>query len=155
MRNLLFLAIMLFVLNSHVYSDTYNMDVNLTGGEVVTIPVDDIQRIEFGDCGAVEDPEGPQHTADLFELMQNRPNPFNHATTIAYQIARSADIKISVFDIGGRLVKEILNETQNEGPHQVTWDGTDRNNAHAASGIYFYTVESGNLTLSKKMILLN
>ena len=101
MRILLLLLTALFVLNSNALCATYSMNINLTGGEVVTIPVEDIQRIDFGDCGGVEDPQDPQDIVRLFELMQNRPNPFNPSTTIEYQLPRAADVKISVFDVGG------------------------------------------------------
>jgi hypothetical protein len=151
MRRLLFLVITLFVLNSNVYSQSYNLIINLSNGETVTIPIDDIQRIVFGDdATGVEDPELPS----AVKLMQNYPNPFNPSTTITYQIPKEANVKISIFDTSGRLVKEILNETQTEGLHQVTWDGTNKNNAHVASGIYFYTANIDNVTLSRKMVLL-
>jgi hypothetical protein len=155
MRTLLLLAIGICFLNSAGHGQTYEMHVNLDGGEVIVIPIADIQRIDLpGDCTSVDDGGEPSPASVLFELMQNHPNPFNPSTAIEYRIPRAAHVNVSVFDIGGRLVKEILDDTQPAGLHQVTWDGTDITNTRVASGIYFYTVESDNQALSKKMILL-
>ncbi len=154
-RNIVKLIILssLVFLSSIAYCQMYDMNINLSDGSTVTIAIDDIQRIEFGNVGVIEDTYNGQPTQN-FQLMQNFPNPFNPSTTIEYQIPRTARVKVSIFNIKGQLIKEILNETQTEGVHRVTWSGTNQNNEGVSSGIYFYTVNSDGLILSKKLILL-
>ena len=90
-----------------------------------------------------------------FNLMQNYPNPFNPATTIQYVLPSSSLVKLYVFNELGQVVAVLMNNEQAAGYHSVTW------NAKAASGLYFYrieTVEVGNpsnrYVETKKMILL-
>jgi hypothetical protein len=147
-------VLIFLVLNSIIYSQNYNMTINLKNGNTVTFSIDDIQRIEFENVTSTEDTEKLQQIVQAFRLKQNYPNPFNPSTTIEYQIPKTAKVNISIFDINGQLVKELLHETQTEGLHRVTWDGTDQHNQPVASGIYIYKVENDNLMLAKQMILL-
>ena len=144
----------LFVLGSIAFSQTYGLNIHLKNDSTVTIALDEIQKIVFEDLTGIEAAEALPQAVKAFQLLQNYPNPFNPATTIAYQIPHAAKVNVSVFDISGKLIKELLNETQTEGQHQVTWDGTNLDNTHVASGIYIYTVKSNGVVLSKQMILL-
>ena len=143
-----------FVLSSIAYCQNYVLNINLNDGSTVTFVIDDIQRIEFDNVTSIEDDDIVQQVNQPLKLMQNYPNPFNPSTTIEYQISKRENVKVSIFSIKGQLIKEILNEDQTEGVHQVIWDGTNQNNCRVSSGIYFYTVKSDDLVLSKKMILL-
>ncbi|MFH1978528.1 MAG: T9SS type A sorting domain-containing protein [Candidatus Aenigmatarchaeota archaeon] len=89
-----------------------------------------------------------------FSLNQNYPNPFNAGTVISYQLTQGGDVKLEVFDILGRNVATLVNGSQPEGTHQVSWDGTDRYGKAVASGMYFYRLQTASLTESKKMTLL-
>jgi hypothetical protein len=84
-----------------------------------------------------------------YKLMQNYPNPFNPQTKIIYEIPVSGIVKISISDIIGREVIVLTNEFKNSGSHQVVFDGTG-----FASGVYFYKLEAGNYSDTKKMVLL-
>ena len=97
----------------------------------------------------------PEHIT----LMQNYPNPFNPSTTIAFAVPASSLVTIRVYDILGREVRTLLNGVQNAGQSQVTWDGTNNSDARAASGIYYYRLETSlpdgtTQTSSRKMLLL-
>ena len=85
----------------------------------------------------------------VFSLSQNYPNPFNPVTKINYALPNKSNVTIKVFDILGRLVKTIVNETKDAGYYTVTFDGTG-----LASGVYFYHIEAGNFNASKKMVLV-
>lgn len=148
------LSIILFILSSIVYSQTFNLHINKANGDTITIAVSDIQRIEFTNITGVEDYQELQQIIESFKLMQNYPNPFNPSTTIEYQIPKTSNIILSIFDVSGKLIKEILNETQAEGAYKVTWDGTNQSNTNVASGIYIYTIKCGEQLLSKRMILI-
>jgi hypothetical protein len=97
----------------------------------------------------VENPEQPAVLPTVFKLGQNTPNPFNPATVIPYALPHSASVKLSVYDVNGRLVSTLVEGTQGAGQHQVTFDGS-----HQASGLYFYTISAGDFTAAGKMLLL-
>ena len=92
-----------------------------------------------------------------FSLSQNYPNPFNPTTRIKYQIPNDNYVTLKVFDILGREVRTLVNETQIAGEHEVTFDayGLARQTAGGlASGIYFYRITAGEFRQTKKLILL-
>jgi Secretion system C-terminal sorting domain len=84
-----------------------------------------------------------------YELTQNYPNPFNPSTTIKYQIPRSGNVTVKVFDILGAEVATLVNEVQNEGRYEVNFDASK-----LASGVYIYRLQANDFSASKKMILL-
>lgn len=84
-----------------------------------------------------------------FALNQNFPNPFNPTTTISYAIKDNGLVKLKVYDILGTEVAELVNELKEAGNYSVTF-----NASVLPSGIYFYTLTSGNFMATKKLILL-
>jgi hypothetical protein len=84
-----------------------------------------------------------------FKLMGVNPNPFNPTTTISYQLSEISKVTLRVFDTAGRLVETLVNESQEAGSHQATFDGSN-----LASGLYLYTLTAGPNTTAGKMILL-
>ena len=90
-----------------------------------------------------------------FNLNQNHPNPFNPKTTISYQLAKGTDVRIIVHDMLGRLVKTLVNQHQGPGYHMVSWNATNNQNEYVSSGLYFYTIQAGDFSLTKKMVLLD
>jgi hypothetical protein len=92
--------------------------------------------------------------ARVYELQQNYPNPFNPSTIIRYSLAKSGPVSVKVYDVIGRLVATLVNgEVQSVGEHQVTFNSASLRNG-AASGVYFYRIESGTFTAVKKMMLI-
>jgi hypothetical protein len=89
-----------------------------------------------------------------FELLQNFPNPFNPQTRISYNLPRSSQVKVTVYNIVGEKVKTLVDEFQAPGRKLVYWDGTDDSGRRVASGVYFYKIQTGEFTESKKMIIL-
>lgn len=84
-----------------------------------------------------------------YQLLQNYPNPFNPSSRIRYDLPRSSFVKISVYDILGKEIAVLVNEEKNSGSYDVTFDA-----AGLASGIYFYTIRTGEFSQTRKMILL-
>ncbi|MBU0474113.1 MAG: CotH kinase family protein [Bacteroidetes bacterium] len=90
-----------------------------------------------------------------FELFQNYPNPFNPSTTIEYSIPRSSEyysvkqVQLKIYDILGREVATLVNKQQKAGNYEVNFDAKN-----LGSGIYFYKLQSGSFSQSKKMILV-
>jgi len=88
-------------------------------------------------------------------LHQNVPNPFNPTTKIAFDLARTGHVRLEVFDVGGRVVRTLVDGAMVAGRnHHVVWDGLDAAGARASSGVYFYRLVAGDLTATRKMIVL-
>ncbi|MGE5398795.1 MAG: T9SS type A sorting domain-containing protein, partial [Ignavibacteriales bacterium] len=84
-----------------------------------------------------------------YSLMQNYPNPFNPTTTISYSLPGQSFVKLKVFDILGREVIQLTNEMQTAGVHQAVFNASS-----LPSGTYFYRLDAGSFTSTKKMIIL-
>ena len=84
-----------------------------------------------------------------FDLMQNYPNPFNPTTNIRFDIAKAGLVKISVYDITGKVVSNVVNTNYEAGSYNITFDA-----GKLSSGIYFYKLETSEFTSVKKMMLI-
>lgn len=84
-----------------------------------------------------------------YSLSQNYPNPFNPSTTIKYSIPNSSLVKIKLFNMLGQEISELVNQEQQSGDYEITFDA-----ANLPSGVYFYTIEAGNFVQTRKMVLL-
>ena len=88
------------------------------------------------------------------QIQSNYPNPFNPSTTIAFSIPETGRVRVSVYNIKGQKVKDLLNTEMTRGNHRLVWDGRDTNNRNVASGIYFIKLESGGKTSIRKAMLM-
>ena len=84
-----------------------------------------------------------------YSLSQNYPNPFNPSTIINYQLPKSGEVELIIYDALGRKMKTLVNEKQNAGSYQVEFDGSN-----FPSGVYFYKLQSGDYIQTKKMALI-
>lgn len=84
-----------------------------------------------------------------YTLYQNYPNPFNPTTTIKYDLPKSGNVELVIYDILGRNVKTLVNETKEAGRYEVKWDASS-----IASGVYIYQLITEKFVNTKKMILL-
>ena len=91
---------------------------------------------------------------DKFLLKQNYPNPFNGLTTIDYSIPSASNILFKIYDMNGKEIKILHNGYHNSGRATIIWDGKDKNSQLVASGIYFYSIVSGQNSLVKKLTLV-
>ncbi len=94
-----------------------------------------------------------------FFLLPNSPNPFNMATTLAYDLAQPARVLVTIYDLQGRAVRRLSDRFQDAGRHRLIWDGMDDSGQRAAAGVYFYRLEalSENRVIfrtAKKMVLM-
>lgn len=85
---------------------------------------------------------------NAYNLLQNYPNPFNPITTITFNIPQSEKVTITVFDILGREVAELINEQKEAGTHTIKYDASNM-----TSGIYFYQIKAGEYSEVRKLIL--
>jgi len=94
------------------------------------------------------------NTPEKFKLTQNYPNPFNPTTSISYDLPKSSFVYLTIYDLTGKTVKTLVNSLQYAGYKTVQWNSTNQNNAPVPAGVYFYEVRAGNLSQTKKMLLL-
>jgi hypothetical protein len=84
-----------------------------------------------------------------YSLAQNYPNPFNPETTIEFGMPDDAQVKVTVFNVLGQVVTSLVDSELPAGYHVVTWDASDM-----ASGVYFYRIQAGEYTATKRMVLM-
>lgn len=96
-----------------------------------------------------------ENVGHSFQLLGNYPNPFNPSTHIRYKLSVAAPVRLSIYDINGRLVKTLLaGEIQPAGYQEILWDGHRDNGTQAASGIYIYRLRSKTFSAAGKLVLL-
>ena len=146
MKQLLLLFSFVLLLAGSGYSEI--MKVTKTGGEIIEIDISDIDQITFDlNSSSVHDFEVLSKIP--IKLLKNYPNPFNPTTTISYDLVRTGDVKLSIFNSKGQMIlKQELGE-QKIGSHQFKFDGNKYN-----SGVYFYQVSVGGNVQVKKMIMV-
>ncbi len=91
---------------------------------------------------------------ETFSLYQNYPNPFNPVTMISFDTPRDDDVRLAVFDILGRQITELVRGPMKSGFHTVEWNGLDEKGNAVPSGLYIYTLTAGDVSYSKKMMLM-
>jgi len=89
-----------------------------------------------------------------YDLSQNYPNPFNPTTTIRYELSVSSLVSIRVYDVGGRMVRELVDERRPAGVYGAVWNGRNDHGQRVSSGVYFYRIETERFASTRKMVLL-
>ncbi len=98
--------------------------------------------------------EGKEDIINDFHLYNNYPNPFNSSTQIQYVIKKPGHVQISIYNPLGKLIKKLVNQYQRAGTNKITWNGKGDNNISVPSGLYYYKITYGNMSTTKKMIIL-
>ncbi len=96
-----------------------------------------------------DNPDIPQITD-----VRNYPNPFNPTTNICFSLKKPGKVKVKIYDVRGRLIKTLCNEILLAGLNTIVWDGKDKNERNASTGIYFYRISSKSDEVAGKMLLL-
>lgn len=89
-----------------------------------------------------------------FALHQNYPNPFNPTTTITFDMPAAGRAVLRIYNVKGQLVDTLLDGFVQAGDVRISWDGKDRQGRPVASGIYFYNLQAGGKSASRKMVLI-
>jgi len=88
------------------------------------------------------------------QITSNYPNPFNPSTTIEFGIPADGKVKLSIYNLKGQKVKELLNSPLDRGYHKAVWNGKDKNNRSVSSGVYFVRLEAGKTIQTRKIMLM-
>jgi len=89
-----------------------------------------------------------------YKLLNNYPNPFNPATTIAFEIPQSENVTLKIYSMDGQLVKTLADGNYPAGKFQKVWNGKNEAGNNVSSGIYLYRLTAGNFNSSARMILM-
>ena len=87
-------------------------------------------------------------------LYPNYPNPFNPKTTIAFSLAKSAKVSVSIYNTKGQLVKTLVSGGKAAGLYKVEWDGKNNAGNKVSSGIYFTRIDTPTFTSTRKIMML-
>jgi len=89
-----------------------------------------------------------------YVLHQNYPNPFNPITTLSYGLPEDALVSITIYDMMGRIVNNLVSSQQNTGYKSIQWNATNDEGKPVSAGLYLYTIQAGDYIQTKKMVLL-
>ena len=91
---------------------------------------------------------------ELFALHQNYPNPFNPITNLSYDLAEDLFVSITIYDLLGNVINNLVSENQSSGYKSVQWNATNNQGQPVSAGVYLYRIEAGEFRQTRKMILL-
>jgi hypothetical protein len=117
---------------------------------IVEAAIDDLEITIVGTAGA----PGAETQAPAFSLYQNNPNPASAATTIRFALGEDGPVTLVVYDIQGRVLRKLLDGPRTAGMQSIVWDGLDGSGHSVPSGIYFYRLQAGTRSDTRKMIFL-
>ncbi len=89
-----------------------------------------------------------------YNLYNAYPNPFNPVTTLQYDLPEDALVNITIYDMMGRVVSNLVSNQQNAGYKSIQWNATNNTGQPVSAGLYLYTIQAGDYTQTKKMVLL-
>ncbi|MFA5404799.1 MAG: T9SS type A sorting domain-containing protein [Ignavibacteria bacterium] len=125
-----------------------NISYNAIGNKL-SVPNYNSNSITYIDLNSIGIKKIEGSLPNDYKLYQNYPNPFNPSTNIKYQIVKNSFITLKVYNILGKEVTTLVNEKQTPGTYEVSWNGEMN-----PSGIYYYTLETGNYKNTMRMTLL-
>jgi len=106
-------------------------------------------KVFFGNPALDANDGADEPLPSSYALNQNYPNPFNPTTEIAFALPSKADVTLKIYNILGQEVTTLVDKAMNAGNHVVQWDASEN-----ATGVYFYKIEAGDFTETRKMMLL-
>jgi len=96
----------------------------------------------------------PRETVASLRVSPSAPNPFSSSTVIAFDLGRSADVDVAIYDVRGREVRRLTTGVLEAGSHRIPWNGRDGEGKPVAAGTYFYRVRADGAMQSRSMVLL-
>ena len=104
-------------------------------------------------CMVLNNDEDPLFPSSYY-IYNNYPNPFNPITTLRYDIPKDSFVSITVYDMLGNVVNNLINANQSSGYKSIQWNATNNQGKPVSAGVYLYEIQAGDFVDTKKMILL-
>ena len=89
-----------------------------------------------------------------YKLYSAYPNPFNPFTTLRYDLSEGGLVNITIYDMLGNAINQLVNEVQSSGYKSIRWNATNNQGQPVSAGVYLYKIQAGEFVDTKKMILL-
>jgi hypothetical protein len=89
-----------------------------------------------------------------YALHPNAPNPFAPRTEIRFDLPQAGPVRLEVFDVAGRRVRNLVHEQRTAGSHRIAWNGLDDSSRPVASGFYLYRLVAGDFSQTRRMVLI-
>ena len=131
---------------------SYEFVILEVNGASCEFGLDDIYWDGGGAVSVIEDDYGKLPTK--YSLNNNYPNPFNPLTTISYDLPEDGFVNVTIYDMLGRQVKTLMDQTQDAGYKSLIWNATNDYGKPVSAGIYLYQIQAGEYNSTKKMVLL-
>jgi len=126
-----------------VLSSESGKEYTLEGSGEITIPTEETFTLERKAIIPI-----------AYTLHQNYPNPFNPITSLRYDLPVQAQVTLTVYDMLGREVTQLVNTTQEAGYKSVQWNATNMHGKPVSAGVYLYQIRAGEFVQTRKMVLL-
>ena len=110
--------------------------------------------VDFPDCGTDLESVNEIPNPKIFLLHSGYPNPFNPIITLRYDLPEQSFVTLTIYDLIGREITQLVHTTQEAGFRSVQWDATDMDGKTVSAGVYLYQIRSGEFVQTKKMVLL-
>ena len=131
---------------------SYEFVILEVNGASCEFALDDIYWEGGGTVDAIY--ENKDIIAEDFILYDNYPNPFNPSTNISYSILNREHVNIVIFDVNGSKVIELFNGYESAGTYSIDWNGKNEKGIQVSAGVYLYSIEAGESSQTKRMVLL-
>ena len=148
-----------FVLQD-AFGGALGIDINMTTEDSLTLTDPNINTLKLivtpngTDGPFLSTGENYETSPAEFSLHGNYPNPFNPVTTLRYSLSNRANVTVSVYNLMGQQIIDLVNRYHDAGFHQVVWSGKDNVGNTVPSGVYFYRVTTKDESLTGKMLLM-
>ncbi len=123
--------------NGYLYTGNYTLGTSILDYSVTAVP---------------DEPDTPTPYNDL--NLKCYPNPFNPHTRISYELAKDEKVTLNVYNLKGQLVRQLKNEFQHKGKHEIGWNGLDNSGRSCSSGMYLIRLGTGSATSNLKAVLM-
>ena len=127
-------------------SDDINSHSNLLNDRINSIATI-FEGYQYHDDSNVQSPSS-------FKLYSNYPNPFNPVTTLGYELPENGLVNITIYDMLGNVINNLVNANQSSGYKSIQWNATNNEGEPVSSGVYLYKIQAGEFVDTKKMIFL-
>ena len=141
-------------LNDAVTINLLFKEKNLVNISSLDFDFDDVIVDDQNSLVTVVRDESKIQIPENWSLSQNHPNPFNNTTSISYEVPKSTNVTIEIFNLLGQRIKTLMNEIKEPGKYLIHWNGIDENGKSVGSGIYLYKMRSENFNAINKMVLV-
>ena len=145
--------------SNHLYLSSYSDDFDFESYKIWKYDLlnDTLEQFLNGTNPILHQNEGldiKNRILNKFNIYQNYPNPFNPFTTLRYDLPEDGLVNLTVYDMVGNEINQLVNEVQNSGFKSVQWNATNNQGQPVSAGVYLYTIKVGDFRQTKKMILL-